>query len=269
MRAVVCLKLVVDPLLPAEELVVQDDGLRVKTRSGTPMTINGFDEQALEAALRLRESVGDLEIIALAVGGSLNTDVLKRALALHADDLVMVDDASLDTWNASRVGAVLAAAIRYIGGADLIICGRQSSDWSSSLVPFLIADELDAPCLTLAKEVSVKGSEVQVVRALGDATQEMVAQMPAVVTVTSELGDLRLPSSKDRLLAARKQPKKISLSELTVSGALREVADVVGLEFPTWQSDCQFIEGSSGAEAGAELARVLLDNGLLRVASDR
>ncbi len=168
MRAVVCMKQVVDPLIPATELLLDQDGKKIRQAVAGPPVINGFDEQALEAALRLRESLGGLDIVGLSVGDSFNTDVMKRSLAVGADQLVLVQDPSLDTWDAGLVAATLAAAIGHLGGADLVLCGRQASDWDHAVVPLLLAQSLGLPCLTLAREVSVRGQTVQVERVLSE-----------------------------------------------------------------------------------------------------
>ena len=153
MRAIVCIKQVLDPLTPATALELDRAAVKIGGGAGSPPVINGFDEQALEAALLLRESLGDLEIVALSVGDRFNQQVMKRALEVGADDLVLVQDPALDTWDSRRVGAALAAAIRELGGADLVLCGRQASDWDNALVPFVLAEELGLPCLTLARRL--------------------------------------------------------------------------------------------------------------------
>ena len=68
MRAVVCMKQVVDPLIPATDLVLDQQGKKIRQAVPGPPVINGFDEQALEAALRIREAVGELEIVGLSLG---------------------------------------------------------------------------------------------------------------------------------------------------------------------------------------------------------
>ncbi|NTU85745.1 MAG: electron transfer flavoprotein subunit beta/FixA family protein, partial [Chloroflexales bacterium] len=154
MRIVVCLKQVVDPLIPVGDLRVDLERMKLRDKLGSPPVINGYDEQALEAALRLKESwpsaSGPCEVLALAAGEQFDLDVMKRALAVGADELALVQDAALDTWDATFLARVLAAAIRRLGGADLILCGRQASDWDQAQVPLILADLLGWPCLTLA-----------------------------------------------------------------------------------------------------------------------
>lgn len=259
MRAIVCLKQVIDPLTPASSLVLDQKDKKIRVGANSPPVINGFDEQGLEAALRLRESIKDLEIVCLAAGERFNNDVMKRALAVGADQLVLIQDPSLDTWNPYPIARALAAAIRHLGGADLVICGRQGSDWDNGLVPYILADLLGMPLLSLAKRVTAKdGRHVEIERVLADGSMVMEADLPALVTVTSELGALRMPSVAARLTAARKQPRPLTLAELGVAAADAPVPEVTDLAIPLTSRNCTFIEATDGAGAGARLAATLL-----------
>ncbi|MHB8246918.1 MAG: electron transfer flavoprotein subunit beta/FixA family protein [Acidimicrobiales bacterium] len=267
MRAVVCVKQVIDidPRAPGSSIVLDQAGKRIEGAAGSRPLINEFDEQALEAALRLREQLGELEVIALSVGAQFNQDVMKRALAAGADDLVLVQDASLDTWDSRHIAVSLAAAIRYLGGADLVVCGRQASDWDNALVPFVLAEELGMACLSLARQVIVNGDEVEVERVLADGVQVASARLPAVVTVTSELGMLRYPTALAKLAAARRQARHLGLVDIGVPAEHVPAVEVVGLAFPEGGRDCRFVEAADGAEAGRRLAGILLEAGKVHV----
>jgi electron transfer flavoprotein beta subunit len=270
MRAVVCLKQVIDPLTPATSLVLDAQDKKIRVGAASPPVINGFDEQGIEAALRLRETMKDLEIVCVAAGDRFNNDVMKRALAVGADQLVLVQDPSLDTWNSYPIASALAAAIRQIGGADLILCGRQGSDWDNGLVPYILADLLAMPLLTLARRVSVTdGKRVEIERVLADGSVTMEAALPAVVTVTSELGALRLPSVAARLTAARKKPRQIALAELGVAASPALAPEVIDLAIPVTGRNCTFIEAADGPGAGVRLAETLLEAGTIRLGAER
>lgn len=257
MRVVVCLKQVVDPLTPATDLALDQATTKVRQAVPGPPVINGYDEQALEAALRLRESNGDVEIIGLSLGDKFDTDVMKRSIAVGADKLVLVQDPSLDTWDSRLVAATLAAAIGHLGGADLVLCGRQASDWDHGVVPILLADALGMPCLTLARDVTVQGQTVQIDRVLSDGTQLMSADLPAVVTVTSELGELRLPTARARLATARVQPTVVPLADLTVDAA-PPATTTSDLSIPVVGRACTFIDAADPVAAGRQLAEAIL-----------
>jgi electron transfer flavoprotein beta subunit len=264
MRAIVCLKQVVDPLTPATELALDREAKKMKAAAAGPPVINGYDEQALEAALRLRESLGQLEIVALALGDRFTLDVMKRSLAVGADQLVLVQDPSLDTPDSRRVATVLAAAVRKIGAVDVVLCGRQASDWDNGLVPLLLAELLGMPCLTLARSVTVQGRRVEIDRVLPDGSQTMSCELPAVVTVTSELGALRTPTARARLATARIQPKQLTLADLGVAAAEPPQVEVRDLAIPVSARECRFVEGTDGAAAGRRLAEILMETGVVR-----
>ena len=269
MRAIVCLKQVIDPLTPATSLVLDADEKKIRVAASAPPVINGVDEQGLEAALRLREKHRDLEIVCLAAGERFNNDVMKRALAVGADQLMLVASPTLDTWDPYPVAATLAAAIRHLGGADLVICGRQGSDWDNAMVPYVLADLLGMPLLSLAKRVSVEDGRVEIDRVLADGSMVMEADLPAVVTVTSELGPLRMPSVAARLQAARKQPRSLALADLDVAPPAASAPRVTDLAIPVTGRNCTFIEAEDGAGAGTRLAETLLQAGVVRLGRER
>ena len=270
MRVVICLKQVIDPLTPASTLALDQNDKKIRVGVAAPPVINGFDEQGLEAALRLRDADKDVEIVCVAAGERFNNDVMKRSLAVGADQLILVQDPSLDTWDPYPVAAALAAAIRQLGGADLVLCGRQGSDWDNALTPYILAELLALPMLTLAKQVSVaEGKRVDIERVLADGTMAMSAPLPALVTVTSELGTLRLPSVSARLQAARKQPRQVALADLPLEAAPGQAPEVVALAIPVTGRSCAFIEAADGPGAGSRLAETLLQAGAIRLGGER
>jgi electron transfer flavoprotein beta subunit len=146
---------------------------------------------------------------------------------------------------------------------DLVLCGRQASDWDNAQVPLVLAEMLGWPCLTLARQVEVEGSRVRVERVLSDGFQMMESTLPAVVTVTSELGELRYPTARARLLAARRQPRYLTLQELGVEVMASPAVEILDLTLPLEERNCQFIEAADGAEAGRRLAEILAEVGLI------
>lgn len=264
MRAIVCLKQVVDPLTPATDLVLDRQAKRIRQAVAGPPVINGYDEQALEAALRLKEKLGKLEIVALSLGERFNLDVMKRSLAVGADQLVLVQDPSLDTWDSCYLATVLTAAIKKIGAVDLVLCGRQASDWDNALVPVMLAEALGMPCLTLARQVAVSDGRVEIERVLSDGSQIMWSELPAVITVTSEFGALRMPTARARLATARIQPRQMTLADLGVVAPPPPRVDILDLAIPAVGRECRFIEAADGAAAGRRLAEVLFEDGVTR-----
>jgi len=217
--------------------------------------VNGFDEQAVEAALRIKEAQG-AKITVLAMGSGFVMDVIKKPLSMGADELVLLEDeAFAHTHDSYFVASVLVAAIKKIGRYDLILCGRQASDWDNAQVPLGIAEMLGLPIITIARKVEVGDGKVVVERVLPDGYEVMEAPLPAVVTVSNELGEPRYPTLRGIMQATRKmptvwKPADLGLDPSQISPSL-ELAD---LFIPVREKRCEFIEGETEEEIGRKLA---------------
>jgi electron transfer flavoprotein beta subunit len=264
MRIVVLVKQVIDPLLPISELAVSPDEEKILGPPNVPPVVNGYDEQAMEAAIRIKESpdTNECEVLALSVGDNFVLDAFQRSLA-EADDLILIKHDSLDTSSTHLVARVLAAAIRHIGEVDLVLCGRQASDWDHGQVPLALAGFLGWPCMTLARDVRVGDTGVEVDRVLSDGYQVMECDLPAVVTVTSELGELRYPTIPMRLQARRRRPTHISLEGLEMDTIPDHDRQILALSLLEETRDCRFVEGDDDVDAGRRLAGALLEAGVI------
>ena len=121
---IVCAKQVMDPETPANAYRVDREAKTVVPLPGVqiPPVINGFDENALEAALRIKDTLGEVKVTVLSVGPSFVMDVMKKALSMGSDEMVLVQDPELEGISDSAVTAkVLHAAIKKIGDFDLIV----------------------------------------------------------------------------------------------------------------------------------------------------
>lgn len=260
MRIVVCAKEVLDPdavnnYALAGKLTVGEDG-RTITQAAIPALLNAYDEQAIEAALRLRDAGADCTITTVSAGAN-PAAILKHAAALGADEIVSIplDTAELDC---AAVAAVLAAYIRTSGGADLVLCGRQASDDDQGVVPALIGEALGMPVITIARDVALTGSgdstAVRVIRVTPDGDEVVEAALPAVVTVSSELGQPRYPTAAHSMAARRMQPTVVSPAELSLTPADLKPRTVLTRVFvPAVQGSCELIAGDSPAEAAGRL----------------
>ena len=126
-NVIVCVKQVMDPEMPSSAFRIDPDARRVIPAPGIPPVVNGFDENAVEAALRIKDSV-ETNITVLSLGDEFVMDVMKKPLSMGADELVLLQDDIFNTGADSFSTAyILSAAIKKLG-YDLIICGRQASD---------------------------------------------------------------------------------------------------------------------------------------------
>ena len=256
MRIAVCAKQVPDPDIPPSQFKLDGSGLAVEPpRNATPV-VNGFDLNAIEAAVRIKESLsGDAEITIFSSGNAFELAVMKKAMATGADNLILVDDPTTAGLDAPGTARVLAAAIEKHGPFDLVLCGRQASDWDQAHVPLFIAEILGLPCVTVTRSIVATSDSATVERVLTNGYQEVKVSLPALVTVSNELGEPRYPALKGIMAANRKQPVKHTLAELGLNAEdLAPKLELLGLEIPAKSGKAEFIQGDDDAEKGRNLA---------------
>ena len=128
-------KQVVDPEMPAAAFRIDPDARQVVPPPNIPPVVNGFDENAVEAALQIKDEQG-ANITVISSGTTFALDVMKKPLSMGADELVLLqDDAFANSVDSFFTVQLLTSAINKLGGFDLIICGRQASDWDNAQVP--------------------------------------------------------------------------------------------------------------------------------------
>src|SRR4030042_144197 len=121
MNIIVCVKVVLDPEAPASLFKVDSEAKKVLPPKGTPPVLNPFDENALEAALKMKDR-GNTDITILSMGKSIPKPVIKKALATGAERLFLLEDESFDELDSYANAVILAAGIKKIGAYDLILC---------------------------------------------------------------------------------------------------------------------------------------------------
>jgi electron transfer flavoprotein beta subunit len=265
-RIVVCIKEVLDPdavnnYAIAGRLEIGEDG-KTLTQSAIPRLMNGFDEQALEAALRLRDAGADFTLAVLSAGPEPEK-LLKHAAALGADEMVAikVDPTTLDYH---AIAALLAAQIQSAGGADVVFCGRQASDDDQGVVPALIGERLGMAVVTIAKAVELDGAKLRITRVTPDGDEVVETACPAVVTITNELGDPRYPTAAAKVKARRIKPAVVSPEDLKLSADDLAPKVVTKKQFvPEVKGNCEFLEGDSPAALADLLIEKLRADSLL------
>ena len=251
---IVCVKQVMDPETPASAFRVDHEAKRVMDAPGIPPVLNGFDENAVEAALRIKDAIGG-NITALSLGSQFAMDVMKKPLSMGADELILVQDEAVADLDSYGTAYALAEAIKKIGEFDLVLCGRQASDWDNAQVPLGIAELLDLPCVTVAQKVEVAEDRLTVERALTDGYEVVEAALPIVVTVSNELGEPRYATLRGIMAAGRKQPIVWTADDLGLDASRLEPRVLItDLSVPVSEKDCEFIEGENDADAGRLLA---------------
>lgn len=263
MNIVVCVKQVLDPDVPTSAFHLDQETNRVRVSGNIPPVVNGFDENAVEAALIIGENL-ESKVTILSVGSDFALEVMKKPLSMGADNLVLVDDPQLSELDANATVYVLNEAIKRIGPFDLVLCGRQASDWDNAHVPLGLAESLRLPCITMAQQIEMSNSMVLVNRVFPDGYEKVEADLPALVTVSNEIGQPRYPTLRGIMAASRRAPIVWTADDLGLDFArLEPKISVTCLSIPSSDSECEFIEADTEAEAGSRLAKRLREEKLI------
>ena len=184
MNIVVCIKQVPDT---KGGVKFNPDG--TLDRAAMLTIMNPDDRAGLEAALRIKDANG-AKVTVVTMGLPKADDMLREALAMGADEAVLITDRRLggaDTWATS---STIAAGIRNLD-YDLIITGRQAIDGDTAQVGPQIAEHLGVPVISYAEDIKVEGNSIVVQRQYEDRYHEVKAQMPVLVTALAELNEPR------------------------------------------------------------------------------
>ena len=188
MKIIACIKQV-----PDSEAKVKAEGGQI-TWGDAPLVINPFDEYAVEGALQQREANSGSTVTALCIGPESAKEALKHALAMGADDAILVSDPALNQLDTAGAARVLAAAIQKIGGVEMVVFGRQTLDNGAGITPAQTARILGWPMLGLAGQIKVQAGSVTVDRVIEEGRQTVSAKLPAVLSVVQSIGEPRYPS---------------------------------------------------------------------------
>jgi electron transfer flavoprotein beta subunit len=263
MHIVVCAKQVPNPEAAFSMFRIDEQAKRMVPAPGLQLVMSPFDEQALEAALRIRERHADTRITIMTLGAESARNALKHGLAMGADEGVLLSDSAFEVADSYTTARALAAAIRKLGRCDLVLTGRQAADWDAGVVGAGVGELLGLPVITFAKDVQVEGTAVRVERVLDDGTEIAEAPMPALVTVSNELGVPRTPNLRETMRAARKPVAVWKAGDLGLAKEEISARRVIERLFvPAKDSRCEFIAGSPQAQAVA-LAQRLRDAKLI------
>src|SRR5262249_43689417 len=210
MKIVVLVKQVPDS--GAERNLRTDDN--TVDRESANNVINEMDEYAIEEALRLQEAHGG-EVIVLTMGPEGATEAIRKALSMGPDGAVHIVDDALRGSCACPTADVLAAAIAQ-QGADLVLCGAESTDGRVQVMPHMLAERLGIAALTGARKLTVDGATLTVERQTEEGYEVVTASTPVVVSVWDTINEPRDPSFKGIMAAKKKPVQTLALADLGV-----------------------------------------------------
>jgi electron transfer flavoprotein beta subunit len=212
-----------------------------------------FDTIGVEGALRIKDKVPDTTITVVSLGAESFRDTIKHCLAMGADEGVHINDPAVNNGDHWVTAEVLAATIQKLEPYDLIIAGRQAVDWDMGVVGSTIAEILNIPIVSIAKDIQFENGKVTVERVLLDGFETVEAPTPAIVTVSNELGEPRYPQLRQIMMAARKEVKAWTVADLGIEAPQNRI-NLEALFVPDTSVATEFIDGETGAEKGEKLA---------------
>ena len=226
MNIVVCIKQVPDT---AEVKINPETNTLI--RDGVENIMNPFDRQALETALILKDTSG-AKVTVVSMGPPQATDILKEAIAMGADDAVLISDRALAGSDTLATSVALAAAVRKVGECDLVLCGKQAIDGDTAQVGPQISEHLDIPVISYAQNLKVEGDSVIVERQYDDRYHVLKAKMPCLVTALAELNEPRYMTpggifdayDAEITVWGRKDLKDVDDSNLGLKGSPTQIA---------------------------------------------
>jgi electron transfer flavoprotein beta subunit len=198
MNIAVCVKQIPDPATP----YALDDENHWVIRPDDQV-LDDTDRVGIEVGLQLAEATeGTVTLFSMSPSGSLQG--IRQALAMGADKAVLIDDASLKGSDALTTARILSAAIDR-ESFDLVIAGTESTDGFTGVVPQMMSEILDVPCLSFARNVEVADGVVTIERQTASGYESVTSPTPAVLAVTAGAEEPRYPTFKG-IMAAKSKP---------------------------------------------------------------
>jgi electron transfer flavoprotein beta subunit len=224
MKIIVCVKQV-----PDAKDVRLDPKTNTLSREGVQSIINPYDRHALEEAVRLKEKVGGT-VTVLTMGPPQAAEILRESVSCGADEAVLVSDRAFAGADTLATTYTLSQAIKKIGGADLILCGKQAIDGDTAQVGPGLAVRMDIPYVTCVRRIVEANDKAFVVeRLMDDGYDEVEVSLPALFTVVKEINEPRLPSLKGKMRA-----KKLAITTLSAGDLDADTAQLGLKGSPTW-----------------------------------
>ncbi|MBU0533597.1 MAG: electron transfer flavoprotein subunit beta/FixA family protein [Candidatus Omnitrophica bacterium] len=258
MNTIVCIKQVPDSE-HIQEVTINPETNTLE-RNKIPAVINPFDVNAIEEAIRIKEKHGG-KVTIVTMGPPQAEEALRTALAMGADEAILLTDmafAGSDTWATAKT---LAKAVEKIGGFDLVIFGKQAIDGDTAQVGPEVAEALSLPQITYVSKLDVEDKKIKGRRTVEDAYEEVEALMPCIITVTKDINEPRFASIRGILKAKKAEIIKWGKDDLGMSdeetGLNGSATQVVKIFSPPRRGKGEMIEGVSADEKTSNLVEKL------------
>jgi electron transfer flavoprotein beta subunit len=206
--------------------------------SGVTFIINPYDEwYALVRALELKESLGGTVVVA-SVGGADYEPIIRKALAIGADEGVRIDAPELDAFSVASEIVSYAKSESF----DLILCGKETIQYNGGVVPGMIAEMLALPYLSGASKLEINGAEVVLEREIATGIEVFKSKLPMVVSAAKGMAEQRIPNMRG-IMAARTKPLAV-----VASANASTQTEVMQFSMPPAKSGCKMINPDDAAQ---------------------
>jgi electron transfer flavoprotein beta subunit len=233
MKIIVTVKRVIDPYV---KIRINTDKSGVETQH-VKMSINPFDEIALEEAVRLREQQLAAEVVAVSIGCVNTQETLRQALALGADRAILIH--TDDPHCSLHIAKILQKIVQQ-ESPDLVLMGKQSIDGDNNQTPQMLAALLNWSQAMFASKIIVQENNLQVTRETDNGLETLGMLLPAIVSVDLRLNEPRYASLPNIMKAKHKPLQIIPLASLELS--LPEHIQIVSVQTPTIRSGGPLLE---------------------------
>lgn len=254
MNIIVCIKQV-----PDTTDVRIDPQTNTLVREGVPSIINPFDENAIECGLQLVEKHGG-KVTVISMGPPQAEKALRDALAMGADEAILLSDRAFAGSDTLATSYTLAQAIQKIGEYDLIICGKQAFDGDTAQVGPGLAEHLGLPQVTYAIDIQIEGRKAIVKRMLSDCFEVVETRLPCLITVVKQMNEPRHASLKNVMKARKKEIPIWTAADLGADlarcGLNGSPTNVVRVFAPQRQRHGELIEGDPEEQVGALIRKL-------------
>ncbi len=246
MKIVVTVKLVPDP--NAEKRI--DTSTKRLVRTGVETVLNPYDEYALEAALQLKEKAGgDTTVTVFAMAPESLKETLRKALAMGADDAVLLSDPALEGSDVWATSYAMSHALKKIG-FDLLIVGGLSDDGSTGATPGALAEYLQTPLVTNVRKADAEGNSLKLERETDTGYQTVAAPLPCAITTALTFGEPRYASLKGIMGAKKKTIAPLTVGDLGLDrevGVSGSKTALLAANPPAARGKGQVVEAADGA----------------------
>jgi electron transfer flavoprotein beta subunit len=213
--------------------------------SSVDYKISDYDRNAIEEAVRLKETLGG-SAVAVTVGVPAASKGVKDALSRGTDQAWFAADDSFANLDSSQTAFILSEIIRArIGRYDLIICGEGSGDFYAQQVGPRLAEGLAIPCVSFVQKLSIDAKQLTAERKTEEGIEVIEAPLPALVTVLPDINIPRIPGVRDTLTAGKKPVTTFGKDDLPAVG--NALLQTVALAASRMERDCEKF-GTDNAE---------------------